>query len=63
MSFEFFLTSPVVILLPGTGVLYTVAIGLGRGIRQGIAAASGSPFGIIPAEHSGSLHSGLPCES
>ncbi|MBT6031439.1 MAG: LysE family translocator [Kordiimonadaceae bacterium] len=49
MSIEFFITSIVVILLPGTGVLYTVAIGLGRGFRASIAAAIGCTAGIIPA--------------
>ena len=49
MSIEFFLTSIVVILLPGTGVLYTLAIGLGRGFRPSIAAAFGCTLGILPA--------------
>ncbi|MHA1523782.1 MAG: LysE family translocator [Alphaproteobacteria bacterium] len=49
MSVEFFLTSMVVILLPGTGVLYTLAIGLGQGFRPSIAAAFGCTLGIVPA--------------
>jgi len=49
MSIEFFITSIVVILLPGTGVLYTMAIGLGRGFRASVAAAVGCTAGIIPA--------------
>ena len=49
MSLEFFLTSMVVILLPGTGVLYTLAIGLGRGFKASVAAAFGCTFGITPA--------------
>jgi len=49
MSFEFFVTSLVVILLPGTGVLYTLAIGLGRGFRASVAAAFGCTLGILPA--------------
>ena len=49
MSVEFFLTSIVVILLPGTGVIYTIAIGLGRGFRPSIAAAFGCTLGILPA--------------
>lgn len=49
MSVEFLLTSLVVILLPGTGVLYTLAIGLGRGLFPSIAAAFGCTLGIIPA--------------
>lgn len=39
MSVEFLLTSIVVILLPGTGVLYTLSVGLGRGFRPGVVAA------------------------
>jgi len=49
MSTEFFLTSLVVILLPGTGVLYTLAVGLGRGFKPSIAAAFGCTLGILPA--------------
>lgn len=48
MSVEFFLTSIVVILLPGTGVLYTLAIGLGRGMRASVVAAFGCTLGIVP---------------
>ena len=49
MSVEFFLTSLVVVLLPGTGVIYTLAIGLGRGFNASIAAAFGCTLGIVPA--------------
>ncbi len=49
MSVEFLLTSLVVCLLPGTGVLYTLAIGLGRGFRPSLAASLGCTFGIVPA--------------
>lgn len=49
ISLEFLITSIVVILLPGTGVLYTVAIGLGRGFRPSLAAAFGCTLGILPA--------------
>ncbi|KZL19623.1 Homoserine/homoserine lactone efflux protein [Pseudovibrio axinellae] len=49
MSLEYILTSFVVILLPGTGVLYTVAVGLGKGFRPSIAAAFGCTLGIVPA--------------
>lgn len=49
MSIEFFLTSLVVVLLPGTGVLYTLAIGLGRGFKASVAAAFGCTLGIVPA--------------
>ena len=49
MSPEFLLTSLVVILLPGTGVIYTIAVGLSRGFRLSVAAALGCTFGIVPA--------------
>lgn len=49
MSIEFLLTSIVVVLLPGTGVVYTLAIGLGKGFRASIAAAFGCTLGILPA--------------
>ncbi len=46
---EFLLTCLVVVLLPGTGVIYTLAIGLGRGFKASVAAAVGCTFGIVPA--------------
>ncbi|MEM9967548.1 MAG: LysE family translocator [Pseudomonadota bacterium] len=49
MSAEYLVTSFIVVLLPGTGVIYTLAIGLGRGFRASIAAAFGCTLGIIPA--------------
>jgi threonine/homoserine/homoserine lactone efflux protein len=48
MSLEFLLTSIVVILLPGTGVIYTLAWGLGGGMRASALAALGCTFGIVP---------------
>lgn len=53
MSIEFLLTSLVVVLLPGTGVLYTLAVGLGQGFRPSIAAALGCTLGILPAAIAG----------
>ena len=49
MSLEFFITSLIVVLLPGTGVIYTLAIGLGRGFTASTAAAFGCTLGILPA--------------
>lgn len=49
MTVEFLLTALVVVLLPGTGVVYTIAIGLGRGFIPSVAAAIGCTFGIVPA--------------
>jgi threonine/homoserine/homoserine lactone efflux protein len=48
MSIEFLVTSMIVVLLPGTGVLYTLAWGLGRGFRPSIFAALGCTLGIVP---------------
>ena len=45
---EFLLTSLVVVLIPGTGVIYTVSTGLFLGWRASIAAAFGCTTGIIP---------------
>lgn len=48
MTIEFLVTSIIVILLPGTGVLYTLAVGLGQGLKPSIAAAFGCTLGIVP---------------
>lgn len=47
-SFEFLMTSLVVVLVPGTGVIYTVSTGLAQRRRASIAAAAGCTAGIIP---------------
>jgi threonine/homoserine/homoserine lactone efflux protein len=49
MSLSFLLTSFIVVVSPGTGVLYTLATALTRGSRAGIAAAFGCTLGILPA--------------
>ncbi|HEU0114366.1 MAG TPA: LysE family translocator [Thermomicrobiales bacterium] len=48
MSPEFLLTSLVVVLMPGAGVLYTLAAGFSRGKRASVVAAFGCTLGIIP---------------
>jgi threonine/homoserine/homoserine lactone efflux protein len=48
MSIEFALTSLVIVLIPGTGALYTVAAGLSRGARASAVAAVGCTLGIVP---------------
>lgn len=48
MTIQFLLTAFVVVLIPGTGVLYTMAIGLGRGRIASVWAALGCTFGIVP---------------
>lgn len=49
MSVEFLLSALVVVILPGTGVIYTLAVALGRGWRASVAAAFGCTLGIVPA--------------
>lgn len=49
MSLQFLLTALVVVVAPGTGVIYTLAVGLGQGRRAAIMAAVGCTFGIVPA--------------
>jgi threonine/homoserine/homoserine lactone efflux protein len=48
MSAEFLITSLIVIVSPGTGVLYTLAAGLSRGFRASVVAAFGCTIGIVP---------------
>ena len=48
MSYAFLLTSLIVIVSPGTGVLYTLAAALTKGSRASIAAAFGCTLGIVP---------------
>jgi threonine/homoserine/homoserine lactone efflux protein len=48
VSIEFLLTSLVVVLIPGTGVVYTVSSSIGGGQRRGLIAAVGCTLGIVP---------------
>lgn len=48
MSAEFLLTSLVVVLVPGAGVIYTVSSSIGGGWRRGVFAATGCTLGIVP---------------
>jgi threonine/homoserine/homoserine lactone efflux protein len=48
VSAEFLLTSFIVIVSPGTGVLYTLTAGLSRGSRASVIAAFGCTLGIVP---------------
>ena len=45
---EFLLTSLIVVLVPGTGTVYTVSTGLFYGPRASLAAAVGCTLGIVP---------------
>jgi threonine/homoserine/homoserine lactone efflux protein len=48
MSLDFLVTSLIVIVTPGTGVLFTLAAGLSRGSRASAVAAFGCTLGIVP---------------
>jgi threonine/homoserine/homoserine lactone efflux protein len=48
VSLEFLITSLIIVVSPGTGVVYTVATGLSRGARASVAAAFGCTIGIVP---------------
>lgn len=48
LNTEFLLTSFIVVLVPGTGVIYTVTTGLTQRWRASIAAALGCTLGIVP---------------
>ena len=49
MSPEFLVTALVVVLAPGTGVIFTLATGLTQGRIAAVAAAFGCTVGIVPA--------------
>lgn len=48
MSLAFLVTSLVIIVTPGTGVLYTIAAGLSMGSRAALVAAFACTLGIVP---------------
>src|SRR4051794_20403080 len=48
VSLEFLITSFIVVVSPGTGVLYTLAAGHSRGARASVVAAFGCTIGIVP---------------
>ena len=48
ISIEFLITSLVVVLIPGTGVIYTVSTGLVQGRAASIYASLGCTAGIVP---------------
>jgi threonine/homoserine/homoserine lactone efflux protein len=48
MSLEFWMTTLIVVASPGTGAVYTIATGLGRGARASMFAAFACTLGIVP---------------
>ncbi|AHJ12242.1 LysE family translocator [Sulfurospirillum multivorans] len=48
ISVEFLITSLIVVLIPGTGVLFTISTGLAQGRKASVYAALGCTAGIVP---------------
>jgi threonine/homoserine/homoserine lactone efflux protein len=48
ITVEFLITSLIIVLIPGTGVVFTVSTGLLRGRKASIFAALGCTAGIVP---------------
>ncbi len=49
ISIEFLVTSLIIVLIPGTGVIYTVSTGISQGRKASIFAAIGCTAGIVPS--------------
>lgn len=49
LSIDFLLTSLIVVLIPGTGVIYTLSVGIFQGARPSLFAALGCTLGILPS--------------
>lgn len=47
-TYTFFITSLIIVLIPGTGVIYTISVGVSSGKKESIFAALGCTIGIIP---------------
>ena len=48
ITLEFLVTSLIVVLIPGTGVVFTISTGLAQGRRASVYAALGCTAGIVP---------------
>jgi threonine/homoserine/homoserine lactone efflux protein len=48
MTLGFLLVTLVIVVTPGTGVLFTLSAGLSRGARASVVAALGCTLGIVP---------------
>jgi threonine/homoserine/homoserine lactone efflux protein len=48
ITLQFMLTALIVVIAPGTGVIYTLALGLGQGRRASLWASLGCTIGIAP---------------
>lgn len=45
---SFFISSLIIVLMPGTGVIYTISTGITKGKQASIFAAIGCTLGIVP---------------
>jgi threonine/homoserine/homoserine lactone efflux protein len=48
ITVEFLITSLIVVLIPGTGVVFTVSTGLAQGRKASVFATLGCTAGIVP---------------
>lgn len=48
ITLEFLVTSLIVVLIPGTGVVFTISVGVAQGRRAAFYAAVGCTAGIVP---------------
>ena len=48
ITLEFLITSLVIVLIPGTGVVFTISAGIAQGRRASVYAAIGCTAGIVP---------------
>ena len=48
ITLEFLVTSLIVVLIPGTGVVFTLSVGIAQGRRAAFYAAIGCTAGIVP---------------
>src|SRR6266566_3916246 len=48
ITVEFLITSLIVVLIPGTGVVFTVSTGLDQGRKASVFAELGCTAGIVP---------------
>ncbi len=48
ITIDFLITSLIVVLIPGIGVVFTISTGLSQGKRAGVFAALGCTAGIVP---------------
>lgn len=57
MTADFLITALIIVAIPGTGALYTIATGLSEGRRSALVAAFGCTLGILP--HAAAAITGL----